>query len=65
MEKKTQKVIKAKKCYGHLGGKLGDRIFDRLFELQWFKLEDEKSTVYEITEKGKEGLKKLGVNIEQ
>jgi len=65
MEKKTQKAVKAKKCYGHLGGKLGDLIFDRLLELQWFKLEDEKSTVYEITEKEKEGLKKLGVNIEQ
>ncbi len=65
MEKKTQKAVKAKKCYGHLGGKLGDLIFDRLLELQWFKLEDEKSTVYGITEKEKEGLKKLGVNIEQ
>jgi predicted transcriptional regulator len=57
-------VLKARRCYGHLGGKLGERLFDRLIELEWFKPEEGKSTVYQITEKGYEELKKLGVNPE-
>jgi predicted transcriptional regulator len=57
-------VLKARRCYGHLGGKLGEQLFERLIELEWFKLEEGKSTVYQITEKGYEELKKLGVNRE-
>jgi predicted transcriptional regulator len=63
MRQKDLKSLKAKKCYGHLGGKLGERIFDRFLELQWFAREEEESTVYEVTEKGLQGLKKLGVNL--
>jgi hypothetical protein len=65
LKKLPQENIKAKKCYGHLGGKLGERIFNRLLELQWFRLENAKATVYEITEKGRKELKKLGVNLNQ
>jgi len=55
--------IKAKKCYGHLGGKLGERVFSRLVELHWFRLENAKATVYDITDKGREELKKLGIDL--
>ncbi|MBA1334975.1 MAG: hypothetical protein HPY66_0597 [Firmicutes bacterium] len=54
----------ARSCYGHLGGKLGNRLFERLIELGWFELEEGKSTVYKVTEKGYEELAKLGVNLE-
>lgn len=56
-------VVKGRRCYGHLGGKLGERLFMRLLELEWLKLEEGRTTVYEITEKGYEGFEKLGVKI--
>jgi|WetSurMetagenome_2_1015567.scaffolds.fasta_scaffold107840_2 hypothetical protein len=53
----------AKSCYGHLGGKVGDLLFERLVDLKWFRLQVGTSTVYEITEKGVEELTKLGVDL--
>lgn len=64
MSKRNGSMIKGRKCYDHLGGKLGTRIFERLIALEWIKLEDGKSTVYEITEKGYEELTKLGINLD-
>lgn len=64
METKGKPKMKGRKCYDHLGGKLGTRILERLIELDWIKLEEGKSTVYEITEKGYEELAKLGVNLD-
>ncbi len=64
MNKKLQNFVKVKKCYEHLGGKLGERLFNRLVELEWLKLNDNGEPCYEITEKGREELKKLGVNLE-
>lgn len=54
----------ARSCYGHLGGKLGNRLFERLIELGWFELEEGKSTVYIVTEKGCQELIKLGVTLD-
>jgi hypothetical protein len=42
---------------------LGNRIFDRLLDLNWFEREDDKATVYRLTETGITELKKLGVDI--
>ncbi len=56
--------LKGRTCYNHLGGKLGQVIFERLIELEWLTLEDGKSTVYQVTEKGYQEFKKLGVPIE-
>lgn len=61
MMAKTPQVLKGRSCYGHLGGTLGGRLFERLVELGWF--EQEKSTVYLLTERGKQGLRELGVDI--
>lgn len=58
------KELKGRKCYGHLGGKLGERLFARLIEMEWLKLEEGKSTVYEITEKGYKEFEKLGVKLD-
>ncbi|MGE5381419.1 MAG: hypothetical protein ACM3NT_10190 [Methylocystaceae bacterium] len=63
MSDKEQKIISGRKCYGHLGGTLGERLFQRLIELEWFTPEGEKTTVYQITDKGKVELEKLGVDI--
>lgn len=57
--------LKAKKCYGHLGGKLGDLLFERLVDVEWFKPEAGKTTAYEITEKGYQELEKLGIKLDK
>ena len=51
----------ARSCYGHLGGKLGNRLFERMIELGWFEKEEERSTVYRITDLGRAELAKLGI----
>lgn len=63
MNNKNKFTLKGRSCYGHLGGELGNRLFERLIELGWFALEEGKATVYEVTEKGREELEKLGVNL--
>ncbi|HBF39200.1 MAG TPA: hypothetical protein DDW50_18005 [Firmicutes bacterium] len=64
MSGQVQAGLKARTCYGHLGGKLGQLLFERMIELEWFTLEEGKATVYQITEKGYQEFKKLGVPIE-
>ena len=59
----NQKTLKARSCYGHLGGTLGDRLFEQLLALGWFERDENKATVYNITDKGKAELTALGVNI--
>lgn len=61
---KSKTKLKARTCYGHLGGKLGQLLFERLVELEWFTLEEGRATVYQVTEKGRQELGKLGVPIE-
>lgn len=58
------KTPTARSCYGHLGGKLGNRLFERLIELGWFEREANKLTVYRITEKGMQALEGLGVSLD-
>jgi hypothetical protein len=59
----AQKPLKARSCYGHLGGTLGERLFTRLLELKWFEREEGKTTVYKVTPLGEEKLPELGVDI--
>lgn len=58
-----RKPLKAKRCYGHLGGTLGNRLFERMLEMNWLTREEGKSTVYVLTETGKEAFEQLGVDI--
>ena len=61
MEK--SKEIKGRRCYDHLGGKLGAILLNSLLENNWIKLEEDKTTVYIVTEKGKKEFKKMGIEI--
>jgi predicted transcriptional regulator len=61
MEK--NKEIKGRKCYDHLGGKLGTVLLENLLENNWIKLEENKTTVYIVTEKGKKEFKKMGIEL--
>jgi hypothetical protein len=62
MNDHSNEILKAKSCYGHLGGTLGNRLFERLLELNWFEREEGTVTVYQLTETGKQELARLGVD---
>jgi hypothetical protein len=55
---------KGRLCFGHLGGKLGGLIFQRMIELGWIALEEDKATVYVVSENGRHELEKLGIVLE-
>jgi predicted transcriptional regulator len=60
---KQPKPITGRKCYDHLGGKLGAALFQFLLEHEWIRLEEGKTTVYAVTEKGEKGFEALGLKL--
>lgn len=62
VSKNLRKQLKGRSCYGHLGGTLGNRLFERLIELGWFERDREKVTTYKVTLLGEEKLTELGVD---
>lgn len=54
--------LKAKPCYGHLGGTLGNRLFSRMVELGWMERNDDLEP-YSLTELGISEFTRLGVDI--
>ena len=52
-----------KKCYNHLGGKLGAALFEFLVAEGWIVAKAEAPTAYEITEKGYERFREMGVDL--
>ena len=57
-----KKPLTAKCCFGHLGGTLGNRLFERLCELGWFEPETENPKHFALTERGIEEMIRLGVD---
>lgn len=64
MQMRGNGTLKGRRCYGHLGGKLGELLLIRFVELGWLELEEGKSTVYAITDKGYEEFGKLGMKLD-
>ena len=58
------KTLTGRKCYDHLGGKLGKLLFERMLQLEWIRLMEGKATVYEVTGEGRKELGKLGIFLE-
>ena len=56
-------ALVGKKCYNHLGGKLGAALFEFLVQEAWIVQKTEGSTAYEITEKGREGFRQMGLEL--
>lgn len=52
-----------KKCYDHLGGKLGAALFDFLVLQKWIELKEGTSTSYILTEIGYENFAKIGLEL--
>ncbi len=53
--------LTGKKCYDHLGGKLGAALFDFLILHEWIELKEGTSTTYVITENGYKNFAKIGL----
>ncbi len=54
---KQMNQLTGRKCYDHLGGKLGAKLLDFFIANDWIRLEDGKSTVYVLTPKGEQEFK--------
>ncbi len=57
---KQEQRLTGRKCYDHLGGKLGAMLFEFLTANEWIRLDDGKSTVYVLTPKGEAELNSIG-----
>ena len=52
-----------KKCYNHLGGKLGAALFEFLVQEGWIVSREETPNTYEVTDKGREGFRQMGLDL--
>lgn len=57
------KPANGRKCYDHLGGKLGEVLFDYLINNDYIVLDEGKTTVYKLTQRGEDFFKKNGIEI--
>ena len=58
------KPLTGKKCYDHMGGKLGSVLLLFYLEQGWLEPEENgKSTVYKITEEGYDAFAKMGLDL--
>jgi predicted transcriptional regulator len=60
---KKAKRLTGRKCYDHLGGKLGAMLFEFLIANEWVCLDEGKSSVYVLTAKGENELRAMGFEI--
>jgi hypothetical protein len=61
----NKKNLPAKLCFSHIGGKLGQLLLDTFIEKGWIKPSDRKGKHFVITEAGKKGFKKMGLDLSQ
>ena len=59
--KTTERI--GKKCYNHLGGQLGAALFEFLVREGWIVSKAETPNAYEVTEKGLEGFRSMGLDL--
>ena len=57
--------MKGRKCYDHLGGRLGTELLNFFLSQEWIELDEGKTTVYAVTEKGYKEFEKMGMFIER
>lgn len=60
----SDKTIKpAKKCYGHIGGKLGELLLETFASKKWISKNNSTDKHFYITELGEKEFTKLGVDL--
>lgn len=61
---KTQNTIKpAKKCYSHIGGKLGELLFETFADKKWIAKNEASDKHFYITKLGEKEFAKLGIDL--
>jgi hypothetical protein len=58
---KHHKRLTGRRCYDHLGGKLGAILLDFFIAKEWICLDEGKSTVYVLTAEGKKAFEEIGL----
>ena len=53
-----------KRCYEHLGGKLGSTLFLFYLEKGWIEQEEGKETSYRLTETGRAAFAQMGLEFD-
>jgi hypothetical protein len=53
----------AKKCYEHIGGKLGNLLYDMFVEKRWIAKHHAADKHYYITPTGRKAFEKLGIDL--
>lgn len=62
----NQKTIKpAKKCYEHIGGKLGELLLETFIDKKWIAKKESSDKHFYITELGEKEFSKLGIDLSQ
>lgn len=64
MDRKTGKK-QAKLCYEHIGGKLGELLFQSFIAKGWLIKDELGKKDFYITEKGAKGFSELGLDLSQ
>lgn len=58
-----QKIKPAKKCYEHLGGKLGELLLENFADKNWIAKKNPSDKHFYITELGEKEFSKLGIDL--
>lgn len=56
-----KKRMIGRRCYDHLGGALGAALLETYLANGWLAAEEGKTTVYRVTEAGREAFAKMGL----
>lgn len=60
---KTKEIKPAKRCFEHVGGKLGELLLSAFIEKQWIARLDPSTKHFYITEKGIKGFSDFGIDL--
>ncbi|MXV50619.1 ArsR family transcriptional regulator [Pedobacter sp. HMF7647] len=58
-----QQLVPAKLCYNHIGGKLGELLFESFLRNGWITKEHPDDKHYTVTDAGKQEFLKIGVDV--
>lgn len=59
----SKKVKPAKKCYEHIGGKLGELLIESFIDKKWIAKKDPSEKHFHITKLGEKEFEKLGLDL--
>lgn len=61
----TKDIMPAKRCFEHIGGKLGELLLETFIAKKWIAKESPENKHFYITEKGEEEFAKMGLDLSQ